>query len=450
MCRWVTVPWPAWLGVAIALAVVGPASKAAIRTELADALERLAREGAFSGAVVILGSDGVRFAQGFGFADPFTGRRFTPDTPVDSASLAKPVTAAAVLMLARDGRIDLDAPVGRYLADYPHPQATVRHLLAHSAGLPVEESLEPLGGKTNERLLAEMSLRGLPPLFAPGTALVYCNFCYTTLAMLVERVSGKPYLPFVRERLAVPAGVTIRPARLAEWRGRAIGHRHGTDGKIERADSYENELFYGSANLSISAHQLARWGAEWWKPTLKPLTVMATTPASIAGNASGLSWGNWYCAPGGGRCHYVGHHEGFHHLLYWDGDRRISVAMVTNNTLAPALQQRLQRALVAFAQGSDAAAKRELSMLLLDNAVRPAAYRFPTGETVTVVARENRMTVTRGGIDYLAYRIGSGIRYMPGLDVYVAGAQDGGLYWLSLYEDVNGVPVPPAAGSPTH
>ena len=60
------------------------------------------------------------------------------------------------------------------------------------------------------------------------------------------------------------------------------------------------------------------------------------------------------------------------------------------------------------------------------------------------------MAVTRGGISYLAYRIGSGIRYMPGLDVYVAGAQDGGLYWLSLYEDVNGVPVPPAAGSPTH
>ena len=313
--RSATVQWLARLGAAIALAVVSSASTAEVRTELADALERLAREGAFSGAVVILGSDGVRFAQGFGSADPFTGRRFTPDAPVDSASLAKPVTAAAVLMLAREGRIDLDAPVSRYLADYPHPQATVRHLLAHSAGLPVEESLEPLGGKTNAMLLAEIRERDLPPLFAPGTAFVYCNFCYTTLAMLIERVTAKAYLPFVRERLAVPRGVTIRPARLAEWRGRAIGHRRGADGKIERADSYENELFYGTANLSISAHQLARWGAEWWKPTLEPLIVVATTPASIAGNASGLSWGNWYCAPGGGRCHYVGHHEGFHHLL---------------------------------------------------------------------------------------------------------------------------------------
>ena len=90
-------------------------------------------------------------------------------------------------------------------------------------------------------------------------------------------------------------------------------------------------------------------------------------------------------------------------------------------------------------------------MPLPDNAVRPATYRFPTGETVTVSARENRMAVTRGGISYLAYRIGSGIRYMPGLDVYVAGAENGGLYWLSLYADMTGVPVPPsAAGSPIH
>ena len=111
-----------------------------------QALERLARDGELSGAVVIRGSDGVRFAGGYGPADPFTDRRFTPETPVDSASLAKPVTAAAVLMLARNGRVDLDAPVRRYLPSYPHEQATVRQLLAHSAGLPVEQMLEPLAG----------------------------------------------------------------------------------------------------------------------------------------------------------------------------------------------------------------------------------------------------------------------------------------------------------------
>jgi hypothetical protein len=68
----------------------------------------------------------------------------------------------------------------------------------------------------------------------------------------------------------------------------------------------------------------------------------------------------------------------------------------------------------------------------------PGAYRFPTGETVNVVTKGNRVGVIRGGITYLAFPVGSGIRYVPGLDVYVAGGGGGGLHWLSLYEDMLG------------
>jgi CubicO group peptidase (beta-lactamase class C family) len=414
---------------------IASAAKPASAPTLRSALEQLARDGKFSGAVVIRGAGGIRFARGFGFADPFGRRRFTPDTPVDSASLAKPVTATAVLMLARDGRIDLDAPVRRYLPAFPYEETTVRHLLAHSAGLPGEEMLDPITGKTNEMFVTEMAERKLPALFPAGSAFVYCNVCYMTLAALIDQVTGTPYLQFVRQRVRVPAAVTIRPARLDDWTGRAIGYRRLADGKLVRADSYEDELFYGTGNFSITASQLALWGTEWWKPALAPIQDLATTPSTIAGKTSGMTLGNWYCAPGGERCHYLGHHEGFHHMLYWDRARRTSVAMVTNNTLAPALQQRVQRALVAFAERDGAAAERELAKALPDNEVVPGAYRLPTGERVTVSTRGSRVAVNRGGIDYPAFRIGSGIRYVPGLDLYVSGAENGGLHWLSLYED---------------
>jgi CubicO group peptidase (beta-lactamase class C family) len=427
----------ACLGIAVAATIASAAAaSSAAHPAMPDVLAQPTRDGKFSGAVVVRGAEGVRFARGYGLADPFAGRRFTPGTPVDSGSLAKPVTAAAVLILARDGKIDLDAPVTKYLPQFPYADATVRHLLAHSAGLPVEQMLEPLGGKTNEMFVAEMAQRKLPPLF-----LVYCNLCYTTLALLIEKVSGKPYLDFVRERAALPAAVTIRPARLADWKGRGLGYRRSKDGKLERADSYENELFYGAANFSISAEQLARWGAEWWKPRLASIKGTATTPATIAGKTSGLSWGNWYCARSGDRCHYLGHHEGLHHMLYWDGERKISVAMVSNNTLSPMLQQRVQRAVVAAADNRGSAAARELSRPLPDNPVVPGAYKFPTGETVSVVTKGKRVGVIRGGITYLAFPVGSGIRYVPGLDVYVAGANDGSLHWLSLYEDLVGAPT---------
>ena len=292
-------------------------------------LEQLAADDKFSGAVVFQGAEGVRFAQGYGWADPFSKRPFAPETPVDSASLAKPVTAAAVLVLAKERRIELDQRVRHYLPDYPHAATTVRHLLAHSAGLPSEEDLEPLADKTNEMIMKEVADRHLPPMFTPGTGFTYCNFCYTTLALLIERCSGASYLSVVQERVALPAGVTIRPLRLADWPDRAVGYRRTPDRRAERADSYESEAFYGTANLSISALQLAQWGAQWWKLKLAPIRADAVVPARIGGNASGLTWGNWYCSSKSQQCHYLGHHEGFHHMLYWDADRRLSVAMVS-------------------------------------------------------------------------------------------------------------------------
>ena len=437
---------PVWVVLALLVPpLIGPqianaTETSADATSLHAALGHLTTEGKFSGAVVVHGVEGVRFAEGYGLADPFSKRRFTPETPVDSASLAKPVTAAAVLLLAKEGKVDLDKPVRHYLPGYPHEATTVRHLLAHSAGLPPEESLEPLANKTNEMIMNEVADRHLPPTFTPGTGFNYCNFCYSTLALLIERVGGTSYLSLVQGRAALPTGVTIRPLRLADWPDRAIGYRRTLEGKIERADSYESEAFYGTANFSISASQLAQWGAEWWKPQLAPIRTHAMAPARIDGKPSGLSWGNWYCSSNGEQCHYLGHHEGFHHMLYWDAGRRTSVAMVSNNTLAPSLQQRLQRALVAFAEGRTTAGLDEVRSELPDSPVQPGDYLLPGGETVVVLSDDNRVSVVRRGIQYRAYRIGAGIRYVPGLDTYLAGAADNRLHWLNLYEDMVGTP----------
>ena len=420
------------LAFAALVLMLGAGAAAREPAGLGDALDRLAREGKFSGAVVVRDADGVRFARGYGLADPFAGRRFTPDTPVDSGSLAKPATAAAVLALAQDKKLKLDEPVRRYLPYYPDERTTVRNLLAHSAGLVGPQDEKSIVGKNNAQLVA--GLAGRPLLFPPGSAFAYCNYCYVALADLIERVSGRPYIDFVRERAGVPAGVTLRPASLANWAGRAIGYGRTPDGAFMRADSYEDERFYGSANLSISASQLAQWGAQSWNPRLAELWLDATRPALIDGKALGLSQGNWYCADDRRRCHYLGHHEGFHHMLYWDRDRRLSIAMVTNNSLAPALQQRLQRALVAFAEGRKSSGKRELGLPLSDEPIRPGVYQTPAGMASFVAG--SAPAVSRNGLKYPAYRISTGIHYVPGLDVYLAGAPDGNLRWLGLHDDL--------------
>jgi CubicO group peptidase (beta-lactamase class C family) len=261
--------------------------------------------------------------------------------------------------------------------------------------------------------------------------------------MVIERVSGDHYLEFVQRRALLPSGASLRPRHLADWKGRAIGYRNANDGKPERFDSWEGEAFYGAANLSLSAAQLAQWGSEWWKPPLAAIRAEATAPAMIAGNQSGLSWGNWYCAPQRHRCHYLGHHEGFHHMLYWDAKRRISVAMVSNNALLPTFQQSLQRALVAFAEDRPAAGRREIQHQLPAVEAQAGEFTLCSGETLTVRKSSSGVLVERRGLSYPAYPTGSLVRYVPGLDGYIASNERGRVHWISLYDRI----VPRCSGS---
>ncbi|MDQ3079031.1 MAG: hypothetical protein M3R03_03420, partial [Pseudomonadota bacterium] len=139
--------------------------------------------------------------------------------------------------------------------------------------------------------------------------------------------------------------------------------------------------------------------------------------------------------------HYLGHHEGFHHMLYWDADRRVSVAMVTNNALAPAFHQRLQRALVAFAENRPVAARRELQAHLPSVEAPVGVFRMRPSENLVVKKSGTRVSVERRGLSYPAYPTGSAIRYVPGLDAYIAGDERGRLHWISLYDEFVGLPL---------
>src|SRR5581483_3887310 len=211
----------------------GRLSATAATVRLDALLSHLHEQHAFSGAVVLARAGTTVYARGFGLANVEAGTPFTPGTATDGASLTKPVTAAAVLSLVSEGRIDLDAPVQRYIAEYPHDGTTVRHLLTHGAALPDYGAFQEIldGGAPVGTLdfLRELARRRFAPRFAPGSAFEYCNLCYDVLALVVERVSNEPYERFVRSHLFAKAGMTssfLRPARFADWRGvRTRGYR---------------------------------------------------------------------------------------------------------------------------------------------------------------------------------------------------------------------------------
>ena len=139
-----------------------------------------------------------------------------PDTIFEAGSVSKQFTAAAVLLLAREGKLSLEDPVRKYvpeLPDYGSP-LLIRHMLNHMSGLRDWGSIESIAGwprttrvYTHAHVLDILSRqKGLN--FPPGTRYSYSNSGYNLAAVIVSRVSGKPFAEFSRERLFAPLGLT--------------------------------------------------------------------------------------------------------------------------------------------------------------------------------------------------------------------------------------------------
>jgi CubicO group peptidase (beta-lactamase class C family) len=120
-------------------------------------------------------------------------------------SIAKGLTAMALLQQREAGRLDLDAPVTRYLPwleiASPYPPITVHHLLSHTSGLIQGMDF------TTEAAHEVWSLRELEPGFAPGERFWYSNVGYKALGLVLERLTGRPWYETVYERVMTPAGM---------------------------------------------------------------------------------------------------------------------------------------------------------------------------------------------------------------------------------------------------
>ena len=164
-----------------------------------------------------------------------------PDTIFEAGSVSKQFTAAAVLLLARDGKLSLDDPVRKYVPELPDYGAplTIRHMLNHTSGLRDWGSVAAIAGwprttrvHTHAHVLDIVS-RQRSLNFPSGTRYSYSNTGYNLAAIIVSRVSGESFAEFSRERLFEPLGM----ARTS-WRDdytrivkdRAIAYSDGSGG----------------------------------------------------------------------------------------------------------------------------------------------------------------------------------------------------------------------------
>ena len=419
----------------------------------AAVMEDLVGRQLFQGAVVIGRGGVVQYSEGFGFADLERRVPFTPDTPTDGGSMAKTFTAAALLLLAAEGRVDLEAPVRDILPSFPHAATRVRHLLAHSAGLPGFDWLDArvTAGevRTNASHVALVARDAPAPAFVPGSGFGYDNVAYDVAAMVVERLAGMSFADFLAQRFARPLGLEafLRPARFADWTGvRTRGYQRSDSGWTEH-DAYDLEGFYGASNVYLSARDLHDWVAGYRRVVGPDVSRAAVTPARLDdGRSTGIGLGSWYVSKDRRR-YYTGDLNGFYSFAYADDARGLAVAWVANDGPPPWVQSGLARALIAVAEG------RRPERVVPPPAVAPApdptgAYRVPAVGTVVVRRDGPRILARVDAVEYDAFPLGDNVQFVPGLDAYLRfslGA-DGRvtLSWDSVFAVATAVPRLPA------
>lgn len=225
----------------------------------------------------------------YGMADLEHDVPIAPDTIFEAGSVSKQFTAAAVLLLAREGKLSLDDQVRKHIPELPDfgVPLTIRQMLNHTSGLRDWGSLAAIAGwprglraHTHAHVLDILS-RQRTLNFPPGTRWSYSNSGYNLAAILVSRVSGTGFAEFTRTRLFEPLGMRDTSwrddyTRIVKRRAIAYGERQGT---FVTDMPFEN--VHGNGALLTTVGDLLKWNenftaarvgdAAFWAEMQRPL-----------------------------------------------------------------------------------------------------------------------------------------------------------------------------------
>lgn len=320
-CRPVTAP-PAGTASGTATgapeaAGTAPELDAATSAKVDALVEAQMKELGVPGVAVGIVKDGALvYAKGFGVTKRDGGMPVTPATFFQLASIAKTFTSTAILQLVEQGKVELDAPVTKYLpyfalADGREGEITVRHLLTHTSGLPDNSwtDMSPyLEARDDEMALEDhvRSAREVSLLFDPGTKFEYTSFGYDVLGDIVAKVSGQPFEEYVAEHIFTPLRMDHSTLLLGDVDPTALAMPHvpGADGQVVASDIFpytrsyapDNTLYSSVEDIAAYAIATMRRGAAGQPAVLAPESYDAAwqiyTAASFPPpeNNYGLGW----------------------------------------------------------------------------------------------------------------------------------------------------------------
>lgn len=364
-----------------------------------------------------------------GQSDLEHGDPLTADSIIESGSLAKQFTAAAIMLLVQDGKASLDDDIRRYLPEMPDygVPITLRRLLNHTSGLREQWSLLALTGNGpgaqvhSMSLILELASRQKGLNFEPGAEFLYTNTNYSLAAIIVERISGVSLQQFTDERLFRPLGMSHTNWR-ADFRtvvpGRATAYAPTETGFIANMP-FTN--VYGNGGMLTTVGDLLRWNAFLDQPSVLaggPAIATALQTPGRLNDGKTLEYGlglELETDHGRRLVAHSGSTGGYKTWLARYPDQGVSIALLCNNggINSVAMGERIaELALPAAATlPAESPAESMVSLTADTTAKRPIAdlapyegvFRNPvTGALVQIRSENGQLALIQGGVRIFA------------------------------------------------
>lgn len=319
------------------------ASAQDVSVEADRIVSRFVKDSGAPGLSVSVGMRGrLVWSKGYGYAD------IEQLVPVDPAatkfrvgSVAKPMTALALIKLVTQKRIDIDADVRRYVPSFPEKQHafTVRQLAGHLACIRHYAGDEAYSRKHYSSVIESLDIfKDAPLICTPGAEWKYSSYGYNLLSAVIEQAAEKPFLDTMAESVFVPLGMTATvPDQLKEIvpnRGRYY-FRH--EGNIYNEPEVDNSYKWASGGFLSTTDDLTRFGlAHTNNQHVSPemLSLLWTEQKTLAGKGTGYGVG-WRIVLDEKGDKWIGHGGGSiggTTQLWLFADKGLVIAMASNLT----------------------------------------------------------------------------------------------------------------------